>query len=96
MLGILVFGNNHLILRGPLPDRTATLALVRNSSLIQIGSATPPSLDRWRISTREFRENLQWAVVAPGDGEVTRAVAELLQELSARGIQIHDAGLSDW
>jgi hypothetical protein len=96
MLGILVFGNNHLILRGPLPDRTATLALVRHSSLIQIGSATPPSLDRWRISTREFRENLQWAVVAPGDGEVTRAVAELLQELSARGIQIHDAGLSDW
>ena len=89
MVGILVHGNNHFIVRGPLPDRVAALELARHWSLIQIGGTTPPDLDGWRIVTREFRENLQWAVVVPGDGETSPAVAELLEELSARGIDIH-------
>jgi hypothetical protein len=38
--------------------------------------------------TRAFRENLEWAVVVPGDGDPTPAVTQLLQELSARGIAI--------
>ena len=25
-------------------------------------ATTPPSLERWRISTKEFREDLEWAV----------------------------------
>jgi hypothetical protein len=95
-VGILVHGNNHFIVRGPLPDRMAALALVRHWSLIQIGRASPPFLDRWKISTREFRENLAWAVVVPGEGEVSAAVAELLAELSARGVTIHDAGFGSW
>ncbi len=66
--------------------------LVRHWSIIQIGAQTPPHLDRWRISTREFRENLEWAVRVPGDGEITPAVAQLLAELASRGIAIHDAG----
>jgi len=96
MVGILVNGDNHFIVRGPLPDRTVALALVRHWSLIQIGAAIPPSLDRWQISTREFRENLAWAVVVPGEGEISQAVAELLSELSARGVTIHDSRFGSW
>ena len=96
MLGILVLGNNHFIVRGPFPDRETALALARHWSLIQIGQTTPPALERWTISTREFRENLQWAVIVPGDGEISPAVTQLLAEMSGRGITVHDARSSDW
>jgi hypothetical protein len=96
MVGILVMGDNHLIVRGPLPDRETALALARHWSLIQIGGATPVALERWSISTREYRENLEWAVVVPGDGEVSPAVKQLLRELSARGVRIFDSSLGDW
>ena len=89
MLGILVHGDNHFIVRGPLPGFGTAQALARHWSVIQIGGAPPPALDQWRISSREFRENLEWAVIVPGDGEISPAVAELLDELSARGIAIH-------
>jgi hypothetical protein len=49
-----------------------------------------PSLDGWLIVRREFRGNLEWAVVVPGDGAVSPAVARLLDELLARGITFHD------
>ena len=101
MTGILVHGNNHFIVRGPLPDRATSLALARHWSLIQItltqdGPAAPASLQAWTIITREFRENLAWAVVVPGDGEISSAVRQLLGELSARGIAIHDAAVTTW
>lgn len=96
MVGILVHGDNHFIVRGPLPDRDAALALVRHWSLIQIGAPTPPALDRWRIVSREFRENLEWAVVVTGDAGTSPAVTTLLDELSARGIAIHDSRLGPW
>ena len=96
MVGILVHGNNHFIVCGPLPDRATALALVRHWSLIQIGGKLPHALAQWRISSREFRENLKWAVVVPGDGEMSPAVAQLLDELSARGLTIHDSGFSHW
>jgi len=96
MVGILVLGNNHFIVRGPFPDRETALSLARHWSLIQIGQTTPVPLRRWSISTREFRENLEWAVVVPGDDEVTLAVEQLLHELLARGITIHNSGLGDW
>lgn len=89
MVGILVHGDNHFIVRGPLPDREDAAALVRHWSLIQIGASTPPGLDQWHIITREFRENLEWAVVVPGDGDTSPAVRQLLDELSARGIIVH-------
>jgi hypothetical protein len=88
MVGILVHGDNHFIVQGPLPDPEVALALVRHWSLIQIGASTPPALDQWHIVTREFRENLEWAVVVPGASEVSLAVTSLLAELSARGIAI--------
>ena len=96
MVGLLVLGDNHFIVRGPFPDRETALALARHWSLIQIGQTTPNELQQWSISTREYRENLEWAVIVPGDGEITPGVAQLLEELSARGITIHNSGLSDW
>jgi hypothetical protein len=87
MVGILVHGDNHFIVRGPLPDRETALALIRHWSLIQIGSTTPSALEGWEIITREFRENLEWAVVIAGDGQISPAVAQLLDELAARGIR---------
>jgi hypothetical protein len=88
MVGILVHGDNHFIVRGPSPDRDVALALVRHWSLIQIGATMPRNLDAWQIITREFRENLEWAIVVPGDGAISAAVSQLLSELSARGITI--------
>jgi hypothetical protein len=85
-----VHGDNHFIARGPLPDRETALALARHWSLIQIGGQTPPELTHWHIVSREFRENLEWAVVVQGDGETSFAVATLLSELAARGVPIHD------
>src|ERR1700681_489829 len=96
MVGILVHGDNHFITRGPLPDREVALALIRHWSLIQIGATTPPPVDQWQIISREFRENLEWAVVVPGDGEISPEVTKLLDELSARGITIHDSRCGPW
>lgn len=96
MLGILVHGDNHFIVRGPLPDRETALKLVRHWSLIRIGATTPHQLDRWRISSREFRENLEWAVVVPGEAGTSAAVAQLLGELLERGIVIHRSNLDSW
>jgi len=88
MVGILVHGDNHFIVRGPCPDWPTAVALVRHWSLIRIGAATPPELAPWRISSKEFREDLEWAMVVPGDGELSPAVKQLLQEMAARGITI--------
>jgi hypothetical protein len=96
MVGILVHGNNHFIVRGPLPDRETALTLVRQWSLIQIGGTTAAPIGEWRISSREFREDLEWAVIVPGDEEISLAVRELLSELSARGIVIHDSSTRSW
>ena len=95
MAGILVHGDNHFIVRGPPPSRADALKLVHHWSIIQIGAKTPPDLERWRISTREFREDLEWAVVVEGDGAMTPAVTQLLAELSARGIAIQYAHAED-
>jgi hypothetical protein len=96
VVGILAHGDNHFIVRGPLPDRPTALALVRQWSVIQIGGTTPADLDRWRISTREFREDLEWAVIVPGDSEISPAVAQLLREMSARGVTVHDSAAGSW
>jgi len=96
MVGILVYGDNHFIVCGPLPDREVALSLVRHWSIIQIGATIPPPLDRWYIVSREFLENLEWAVVVPGDREILPAVRTLLGELSERGITIHHSQFGPW
>ena len=96
MLGLLVHGDNHFVVRGPFPSRAIALELVRHWSIIQIGATTPAALTPWRISTREFRENLEWAVVVPGDHAASPAVARLLEEMAGRGIVIHNASAENW
>ena len=96
MLGVLVHGDNHFIVRGPLPCRETALALVRHWSVIRIGAVTPSELCAWRISTKEFREDLEWAIVAPGESAHSDAVVQLLGELRSRGVVIHDAAGGEW
>jgi hypothetical protein len=88
MVGILVHGNNHFILSGPPPDEAAALALVRHWSIIQIGDEKSSHFGQWHIKSKEFRENLEWAVIVPGEAEISPGVAQLLGELSARGVII--------
>jgi hypothetical protein len=58
MVDILVHGNNHFILSGPLPDDANALALVRHWSIIQIGEAKSSSFGQWQIRNKEFRRTL--------------------------------------
>ncbi len=95
-LGILVHGDNHFIVRGPLPRREDALALARHWSVIQIGGETPKPLAAWRISTKEFREELEWAVIIPAESQISVAVATLLGELRARGIAIRNTNFDTW
>ena len=88
MVGILVHGNNHFILSGPSPDDATALALVRHWSIIQIGEVKSPSFGQWQIRNKEFQENLAWAVVVPGNRQVSPDVTQLLEKLSARGVTI--------
>jgi hypothetical protein len=89
MVGILVHGANHFIVQGPLPAREVALELCRHWSIIQIGSTTPTGLEQWHIVSKAFRENLEWAVVIPGDSPTSPAVVKLLDELAARSVTIH-------
>jgi hypothetical protein len=57
MVGIPGHGDNHVIGRDPFPDRDVARALIRHWSIIQIGATIPPSLEGWRIRTKEFRED---------------------------------------
>ena len=88
MVGILVYGNHHLILDGPRPTAAEALALARNWSVVQIGETKSQKFGKWEIRNKEFRENLEWAVIVPGDRETSAGVAELLAELRARGVAI--------
>jgi hypothetical protein len=95
MVGILVHGNNHYILQGPPPDDADALHLARHWSVIQIGVEKPQSFGRWEIRTKEYRENLEWAVIVPGDRDVSPGVTQLLGEMAGRGIVIrrYETGL---
>ena len=96
MVGILVHDNNHFILSGPSPDDATALVLVRHWSIIQIGEAKSSSFGQWEIKSKEFRENLEWAVIVPGEREVSSGVAQLLGELSARGVTIQRLPTGCW
>ena len=91
-LGLLVYGDNHLILRGPRPTRESAVALVRHFGL-SLASIRPladrsGAFEEWTIVIREFRENLAWAAVLPAATPLTPAIRQLLDELTARGIFI--------
>jgi hypothetical protein len=90
MLGILVHGDNHFILSGPLPDDASAMEMARHWSIVQIGGEKSPRFEKWEIRTKEFRENLEWAVIVPGESKISDGVLKLLAEISARGIQIRE------
>ncbi len=96
MVGILVHGNNHFILRGPRPDEESALALARHFSLIEIGNPISLVYQQWQIGDKEFRENLQWAFIVPGDRQASLGVLELLAELSSRGVSIESSSRDCW
>src|SRR5260370_39484592 len=85
MVGILVHGNNHYILSGPRPTAAEAVALARNWSVVRIGELKPQEFELWEIRHKEYRENLQGAVIVPGEHEASPGVAELLTELCGRG-----------
>ena len=95
-LGILVHGDNHFVVRGPRPYPETARALVHHWSVIRIGESIPVALALWTISSKEFREDLEWAVNVPGESEISSAVLQLLDELSARGITIHNSSFHSW
>ncbi len=111
MLGILVCGSNHFIVCGPLPNRDTSLALACHWSIIQIGRKTPEALRAWRIVTRAFREDLEWAVVVPAlttgksgsapgpaieEDILNPQVPQLLSELAERGILVRNSLFHNW
>ena len=96
MVGILVYGDNHFIVNGPLPLPQQAVELATHWTLIRIASTTPEHLKKWTISTKEFRANLQWAVVLQAGSAPQPAVEQLLAELQARGVRIHRAEHADW
>ena len=96
MVGILIHGNNHFILSGPLPDEATARALVRYWSIIRIGEAKSSAFGQWEIRSKEFRENLEWAVIVLGDREISPGVAQLLGELSTRGVAIRRLPAGCW
>ena len=96
MVGVLVHGDNHFIVRGPLPCRETALALVRHWSVIRIGAGTPPALARGGSVQKNFAKNLEWAIVVPGESAHSDAVVQLLGELRLRGIAIHHAADGEW
>src|SRR6266481_6787826 len=88
MVGILVHGNNHFVLSGPCPTETEAMMLARHWSIVQIGELKSQKFERWEIRNKEFRENLEWAVIMPGDRDTSPGVLELLAEIAARGVEI--------
>ena len=88
MIGVLVIADNHFIVRGPEPSLPVAQHLARRWSIIQIGSGinATDEYEQWRVSTKEFRENLTWAIVL--EQPPSPAVQVLLDELAARQVPI--------
>jgi hypothetical protein len=90
MVGILVHGDNHFILSGPLPDDASAMEMARHWSIVQIGGEKSSKFRQWEIRSKEFRENLEWAVIVPNGNKISEGVLKLLAEISERGIQIRE------
>jgi hypothetical protein len=94
MIGLLAHGSNHFIVDGPLPDLQASRKLAsywENPVLTGRKDVAIP----WKIVTKAFRENLEWAVVLASGERLSTAVEQLAGELAARGVPIH-RGAGPW
>jgi len=96
MVGILVHGNNHFVLSGPEPTEEEAIRIAREFSVVEIGKPPASTFEKWEIRSKEFRENLEWAIVVPADTEITKGVSQLLGELAERGLVIRACGEGVW
>jgi hypothetical protein len=85
-LGILVQGDNHFIIQGPQPTEAEAIHILRLWTFILPGVATPTEIGKHKLITKAFREDLGWAVVIQSDTPHSPAVAQLLRELTHRGV----------
>ena len=88
MVGILVHGENHFILKGPRPDAREAMEMARYWSETRIGEKKRWTFGKWEVRSKEFRENLEWAVIVSGGTETSAGVRQLLAELEERGVPI--------
>jgi len=54
------------------------IAMARHFSLVKIGEPVSNAFEKWEIRNKEFRENLEWAVVVPGTRKCRAGVSQLL------------------
>jgi len=73
MVGILVQGDNHFIVRGPLPNRKVALELIRHWSSSKLERLRRLRSINGKSSPRVPGEP-RMAVVVPGDDEMSPAV----------------------
>ncbi|WP_031498445.1 hypothetical protein [Bryobacter aggregatus] len=88
-LGLIVSGEDHFLVRGPACSVEMARTLVRRWTFLtpeDLLGLSPPIPSEWKITTKEFREDIAWAIVLPAATEHTPAVAQLVAELRARGI----------
>ena len=64
------------------------MMLARQWSIVQIGEVKSQKFERWEIRNKEFRENLEGAVIVHGDHKMSPAILQLLTELADRGVAI--------
>lgn len=89
MVGILVLGNNHFIVRGPRPNRETALLLARHWSLIQIGQITPrPRRRRDRTSCNAIAGGAIWTRDRNPRLQPQQLVTEARRDWVSRGVLV--------
>jgi hypothetical protein len=89
-LGLIVFGEDHFLIRGPQPDPATARELVRRWIFPGLDDLLGKTalLPDWRITTREFREDISWAIQMERQQPASPAVQQLLNEIAGRGVEI--------
>ncbi len=90
-LGLIVHGEDHFLIRGPKPDAAMARYLVRRwifPSIEDLLGTSPPIPADWKITTSEFRENIEWTIVLSCAQSPSPAVAQLVAEVAARGVAV--------
>jgi len=64
-------------------------------SIEDLLGTSPPIPAEWKITTSEFRENIEWTIVLSSRQEPTVAVAQLVAEIAARGVTVEYASGSE-
>ena len=57
-------------------------------SIEDLLGTSPPIPADWQITTSEFRENIEWTIVLSCAQPPSRAVAQLVAEIVARGVAV--------